>query len=72
MGEIPLAARGNGASQSQQCGASGWRLRISSADSNRDSTCPLCGQRVPSRPDIIGGRTVWVIKEHRRLGNPDR
>ena len=72
MGEFPLAARGNGASQSPHCGASGWRLRISSADSNRGSTCPLCGQQVRSRPAMIGGRSVWVIKEHGRLGNPDR
>jgi hypothetical protein len=50
--------------QSQQCAASGWPLRISSADSNRDATCPLCGEQVPPQPDIVDGRAVQVIKAH--------
>jgi hypothetical protein len=32
-----------------------------------DATCPLCGQQVQPRPEIIAGRSVWVIKEHSRL-----
>ena len=51
-------------SQSRQCAASGWPLRISPADSNRDATCPLCGQQVPPQPDIVDGRAVRVIKAH--------
>jgi hypothetical protein len=67
MGESRLSMRRNGTSETPLCGASGWRLRISCADSNRNATCPLCGQQVRTRPDIIGGHPVRVIKEHGRL-----
>lgn len=72
MTESQLDAGHKGARQPEGCAASGWRLRISSADSSRNATCPLCAQKVRPRPEIIGGRSVWVIKEHPRRSLPDR
>ncbi len=70
MGESVLGVRRNGQDPSEQCSASGWRLRISCADSDHRATCPLCGKQVRTRSDVIGGHPVRVIKEHGRLRDP--
>ena len=70
MTQLRGSAPYGGTLQALHCVASGWRLRISSADSNREATCPLCGQQVQPRSETIGGSSVWVIKEHSRLREP--
>jgi hypothetical protein len=51
-------------SQPRRCGASGWRLRDACTDGNGSAVCPLCGQSVRARPDVVVGRSVRVIEEH--------
>lgn len=62
---LAFAADGVTNGQVRRCGASGWRLRDACTDGHGGAVCPLCGRQVRARPDLVVGRAVRVIEEHR-------
>lgn len=64
LGTRGRAALSAAARRAEQCGASGWTLRLGCTDGNGSAICPLCSQPVRTRPDVGVRRSVQIIQEH--------
>ena len=46
------------------CGASGWALRLACTDGTGHAVCPVCSQRVRTRPGENPRLPLCIVVEH--------